>query len=104
MQWIAATLPTSAGQNMMRRLVGTGQVFKEHTRVDHSWNVFNVPHYLPAHFEAEIAVDHKHCGGALSELLNYAVNITVNSVVEVSKTIYHTTYTLKTIFIGFAAG
>ena len=57
-QWIAATLPTSAGQNMMRLLVGTGQVFKESTRVDYSWNVLNIPHYIASHFEAEIAVDH----------------------------------------------
>ena len=33
----------------------------------------------------EIAVDNEHCGRALSELLNYAVNTTVNSVIEVSK-------------------
>ena len=72
--------------------MGTGQVFKESTRVDYSWNVLNIPHYIASHFEAEIAVDHKHCGRALSELLNYAVNITVNSIVEVSNIpIYHTT-------------
>lgn len=87
---------------MMKLLMDTGKVFKESTHVAHSWNVLNVPHYLPAHFEAEIAVDHKHCGDALNELLNYAVNITVNSVVEVSDTIYHTTY--NTLRTGFAAG
>ena len=84
-QSIVASVPTRVGQNMMRLLVGTGQVFKPSTRVDYNWNVFNLPHYIPSHFEAEIAVDYKHCDRALSELLNYAVNTTVNSVIEVSK-------------------
>ena len=84
-QSIVSHLSTRVGQNMMRLLVGTGQVFKPSTRVDYSWNVFNLPHYIPSHFEAEIAVDYKHCDRALSELLNYAVNTTVNSVIEVSK-------------------
>ena len=84
-QSIVFHLSTSVGQNMMRLLVGTGQVFKPSTRVDYNWNVFNVPHYLPSHFEPEIVVGYKHCDRALSELPNYAVNTTVNSVIEVSK-------------------
>ena len=56
-QLIVSHLSTSVGQNMMCLLVGTGQVFKPSTRVDYNWNVFNIPHYLPSHFEAEIAVD-----------------------------------------------
>ena len=70
-QLIVSHLSTSVGQNMMCLLVGTGQVFKPSTRVDYNWNVFNIPHYLPSHFEAEIAVDYKHCDRALSKLLNY---------------------------------
>ena len=84
-QSIGSHLSTCVGQNMMRLLVGTGKIFQLSTRVDYSWNVFNIPHYLPSHFEAEIAVDYKHGDRALSELLNYAVNTTVNSVIEVSK-------------------
>ena len=70
---------------MMCLLVDTGKVFQLSTRMDYSWNVFNIPHYLHSHFEPEIAVDNKHCDRALSELLSYAVNTTVNSVIEVSK-------------------
>ena len=84
-QPIVSHLSTRVGQNMMRPVVGTGKVFQPSTRVDYSWNVFNISHYLPSHFEAEIAVDYKHCDRALSELLNYAVNTTVNSIIEVSK-------------------
>ena len=84
-QSIVSHLSTRVGQNMIRLLVGTGKVFQPSTCMDYSWNVFNIPHYIPSHYEAEIAVDYKHCDRALSELLNYAVNTTVNSVIEVSK-------------------
>ena len=59
--------------------------------MDYSWNVFNIPHYLHSHFEPEIAVDNKHCDRALR---NYAVNTTVNSVIEVSKGLMHNQFCL----------
>ena len=82
-QWIVSYLPIHAGQAAMSGLIATGKVFQQRTRVDYSWNVLLLPHYVFSHSEAEVSVDYRDCGKVLREILKFAHNTTVNSIVEV---------------------
>lgn len=77
-------LPTHASRlAVLRALIDAEKLFKQTTRIDHSWNVLKLPHYLPSHFESEVSVDYRDCGKALRELPKFAVNTTIDSVLEV---------------------
>ena len=65
--------------------MATADVFQSQTRVDHSWEVFNIPDYVAPHPQAEIAVGYEDCGQAMVELVDlvHTQNIAVNHIVEV---------------------
>jgi len=83
-QWIMSTIPPSTPY-IMRALIGSGVVFPPHTRVDHSPNVFNIPHRVDGHPETEIVIDVKDCVEGIKTLLHLikAENIPINHIVEV---------------------
>ncbi|XP_065898777.1 L-gulonolactone oxidase-like isoform X2 [Dysidea avara] len=83
-QWIMSVIPPSTPY-LMKALIGTGVVFPPHTRVDHSPNVFNIPHRVDGHPETEIAIDVKDCVAGIKTLLQMIKedNIPVNHIIEV---------------------
>ena len=64
-------------------------LFVPHNRVDVSYRVFNVPHYLPEHHEAEVVVGIEDCANAIQELKEVVVDydIPLNFASEVSSII-----------------
>ena len=61
-------------------------MFPPHTRVDHSPNVFNIPHRVDGHPETEIVIDVKDCVEGIKTILQMIKeeNIPVkNHIIEV---------------------
>ena len=44
--------------------------FPPYNRVDKNYNVFNVPHYVPLHYESELIVNINDCAAAIIEQKN----------------------------------
>lgn len=82
--WTMSMFP-AATPYLMPTLVNSGGVFPPHARVDHSSGVFNIPHRVSGHPEAEIAIDAKHCVEGVRILLQLIEDegIPVNHIVEV---------------------
>jgi FAD/FMN-containing dehydrogenase len=53
---------------VMKLLFLPSSVFSPYDRVDVSYNVLQVPHALPTHWEAEVVVPFENCAVAISEL------------------------------------
>ena len=83
--WIMSMFPPIT-PHAMSALVNSGVVFPSHARVDHSSGVFNIPHRVGAHPEAEIAIPTENCVEGVRTLLQLIKdeNIPVNHIVEVS--------------------
>ena len=83
--WIMSMFPPITSHAMWA-LINTGVVFPPHARVDHSSGVFNIPHRVGAHPEAEIAIPAENCVDGLRTLLQFIKDedIPVNHIVEVS--------------------
>ena len=83
-QWTMSAIPPFTPY-LMKAFIGTGLVFPPHTRVDHSPNVFNIPHRVDGHPETEIAIDIKDCVKGIKTLFQMIKeeNIPVNHIVEV---------------------
>ena len=60
-------------------------VFMPYDRVDVSYNVLQVPHALPTHWEAELSVPFEQCAAALDELRHIVLenSMPVNMPIEV---------------------
>lgn len=71
----------------MRVLTTIKEPFEPHNRVDVSHRVFNIPHYLPVHYESEVVVGVDDCAQALRELwrIGEEFNIPVNFPTEVNQ-------------------
>lgn len=70
----------------MKPIFYFGNLFPAYNRVDVSHNVFNVPHYIPRHHEAEMVVGITDCASAIMELQEFAneEHIPLNFITEVS--------------------
>lgn len=82
--WIMSVFPSITPRGMSA-LVGSGIVFPPHARVDQSSGVFNIPHRVGAHPEAEVAIPVKDCVEGVRILLQLIKdeNVPVNHIVEV---------------------
>lgn len=80
LSWIPKATPA-----VMKFLVKKTDLFNAYNRVDKSYNVFNIPHYIPRHYEAEVAVRFEDCPKAIRELTHVAdeFEIPVNLITEV---------------------
>jgi L-gulonolactone oxidase len=85
LQYIYSVLPFTAN-NGMKLLARTFDPFEPYNRVDHSYNVLNVPHYIaPTHRESEYSIPIGNCSSAITELIQFKEthNVPVNHIIEV---------------------
>ena len=61
--WVPYIVP-----HVMKLLFLPSTVFAPYDRVDVSYNILQVPHALPTHWEAEVVVPFEDCAVAISEL------------------------------------
>lgn len=61
-----------------------------YNRVDKSYKVFNVPHYIPVHNEGEIVVGFEDCAAAIREQKKFVLeaDIPLNFISEVYTLIF----------------
>ena len=78
--WFPFSVP-----HVMKILFIPSSVFSPYDRVDASYGVLEVPHYLPTHWEAELVVPLERCPEAIRELRRVVVDnsLPVNMPVEV---------------------
>ena len=79
--WMPSIIPLA-----MKLLMKYGNPLPDYNRVDLSHNVFNLPHYIPRHHEAEVIVGIEDCSPAITELraLTLEEKMPVNFITEVS--------------------
>ena len=65
--WIASCFPQLT-QRIMYLLFSAVEIFPHHNRVDISYGIFNLPHYLPNHHEGEPVVPIEDCAEAIREV------------------------------------
>ena len=82
--WMMSVFPSVTPYGMSV-LLNSGLVFPPHTRVDHNSKVFNIPHRVGGHPEAEIGIDVKDCAEGIRTLVQMVKeeNIPVNHIIEV---------------------
>lgn len=78
--WFPFSIP-----HTMKLIFKPPTVFMPYNRVDISYNVLQVPHVLPIHWEAELSVPFEQCAEALGELRRIVLekSMPVNMPVEV---------------------
>lgn len=85
LQFVFSLIPLTANTGMYL-LFKMSVVFPEYSRVDHSWDVLNIPHYIDQyHRESEIAVPVGDCSGAIHDVFNVKdkYEIPMTHIVEV---------------------
>ena len=82
--WMMSVFPSVTPYGMSA-LLNSGLVFPPHTRVDHNSKVFNIPHRVGGHPEAEIGIDVKDCVEGIRTLVQMVKeeSIPVNHIIEV---------------------
>lgn len=81
--WSVLTFTANPGIKLLFTLTDT---FPSYNRVDNSWNVFNIPHYIDKfHRESEVSVPFEYCASAIADLiqLKEAYDIPLNHIIEV---------------------
>ena len=61
--WIPCIFPGA-----VKLIVQYTDGFPAYNRVDRSYNVLNIPHYIVNHHELEVVLDVRHCAAAITEL------------------------------------
>ena len=83
-QWIITVFPQLTGQ-LMPSIIGTPLFLHSNSRVDKSYEIFNIPYYLSPQTQQELAVDVKDCVKSMERLHQLVHNnkIPVNSFIEI---------------------
>ena len=82
--WFPFSVP-----HVMKLIFLPSSVFSPHDRVDTNYNILEVPHSLPIHWEAELVVPFEGCAVAIQELRRFVIDnhLPVNMPIEVSCTV-----------------
>ena len=84
LQWFLSIFPCTIDSAF--KLLFSMKVFPKYQRTSISWEVFNIPHYLPSnHREAEVAVPLNKCVNAFEDFIQAKqdLNLHLNHMIEV---------------------
>ena len=84
MQWFISIFPNTAS-TIMPSFLGTQLIFSPQTRIEKSYEIFVIKHYVSPHTQQEVSVSIKDCQASLKTLHEFVNqnNIPVNAFIEV---------------------